>query len=91
MAHKNQITGSEIQERLVALLKEGPQTRDQLAAKMFPDAGYTKRGEHRRRSTVYDGLRKLIVRNEVKKFPLFATERSRGRPQVLFCLFDGKD
>ena len=70
---------SATEERLVALLKEGPQTRDQLVKKLrIP------------RTTIYDGLRKLIRRNEVKKFPLFATERSRGRPQVLFSLLDGK-
>jgi predicted ArsR family transcriptional regulator len=71
---------SAIEERLVALLKEGPQTRDQLVKKMAIP-----------RTTIYDGLRKLIMRNEVKKYPLFATDRSRGRPQVLFTLFDGKD
>jgi hypothetical protein len=67
------------EERLVALLKEGPQTRDQLVRKL-----------HVPRTTIYDGLRKLIERDEVKKFPLFATERSRGRPQVLFSLLDGR-
>lgn len=94
--------------RLLTVLKEGPQTRDQLVKKLFPDGGeytcychaYTQRGETTRptrkqtclkyRTTIYDGLRKLIARNEVKKYPLFATERSRGRPQVLFALFDGK-
>ena len=70
---------SAIEERLVALLKEGPQTRDQLVKKMAIP-----------RTTIYDGLRKLITRNEVKKFPLFATDRSRGRPQVLFSLLDDK-
>jgi predicted ArsR family transcriptional regulator len=71
---------SAIEERLVSILKEGPQTRDQLVKKM-----------HLPRTTIYDGCRNLIKRNEVKKFPLFATERSRGRPQVLFSLFDGKE
>jgi len=70
---------SAIEERLVVLLKEGPQTRDQLVKKLAIP-----------RTTIYDGLRKLIMRNEVKKFPLFATDRSRGRPQILFSLLDGK-
>ncbi len=70
---------SAIEERLMAILKEGPQTRDQLVKKMAIP-----------RTTIYDGLRKLIMRNEVKKYPLFETERSRGRPQVLFSLFDEK-
>jgi len=71
---------SAIEERLLALLKDGPHTRDQLVKKLAIP-----------RTTIYDGLRKLIIRNEVKKFPLFATERSRGRPQVLFSLLDGKE
>jgi len=69
---------SAIEERLVSILKEGPQTRDQLVKKLSIP-----------RTTIYDGLRKLIQRNEVKKFPLFATEQSRGRPQVLFSLLVG--
>ena len=71
---------SAIEERLVAILKEGPQTRDQLVKKMAIP-----------RTTIYDGLRKLIRRNEVKKYPLFATQQVRGRPVVLFSLFDGKE
>ena len=102
---------SAIEERLVAILKEGPQTRDQLVKKLFPDTpvfvyerttavtytgNRTKKASiytiscRSKRTTVYDGLRKLIIRNMVKKFPLFATERNRGRPQVLFSLLDGK-
>jgi|SRR5271157_5050106 len=71
---------SAIEERLLAILKDGPHTRDQLVKKMDVP-----------RTTIYDGLRRLIMHNEVKKFPLFATERSRGRPQVLFSLLDGKE
>jgi len=70
---------SPIEEKLLGLLKEGPQTRNELVKKLSVP-----------RTTIYDGLKKLITRNEVKKFPLFATERSRGRPQVLFSLFDDK-
>ena len=69
---------SAIEERLLALLKEGPCTRDQLVKKLAIP-----------RTTIYDGLRKLIIRNEVKKYPLFATDQSRGRPQVLFSLLAG--
>ncbi|NMC05606.1 MAG: hypothetical protein GYA24_10355 [Candidatus Lokiarchaeota archaeon] len=42
------------------------------------------------RTTIYDGLKKLIMRNEVKKYPVYQTERSRGRPQVLFSLLEDK-
>jgi len=68
---------SPIEEALLVLLKEGPQTRDQLVKKTTLP-----------RTTLYDGLRKLIIRNEVKKYPVYATDRSRGRPQVLFSIFD---
>lgn len=70
---------SPIEEKLLVVLKEGPLTRDQLVKKLAVP-----------RTTIYDGLKKLIVRNEVKKYPLFATERSRGRPQVLFTILDDK-
>ena len=71
---------SPIEERLISILKDGgPLTRDQLVKKMdIP------------RTTIYDGLKKLIMRNEVKKYPFYQTERSRGRPQVLFSILDDK-
>lgn len=71
---------SPIEDKLLGVLKEGPLTRDQLVKKT---GGIP-------RTTIYDGLKKLIVRNEVKKHPVFATDRSRGRPQVLFSLLDDR-
>jgi predicted ArsR family transcriptional regulator len=71
---------SPIEERLISILKDGgPLTRDQLVTKMAVP-----------RTTIYDGLKKLIQRNEVKKYPFYQTERSRGRPQVMFSLLDSK-
>jgi predicted ArsR family transcriptional regulator len=71
---------SGIEEKLYNVLHEGPLTREQLVKKLGVP-----------RTTVYDGLKKLIVRNEVKKYPVWATERTRGRPQVLFSLIDYKE
>lgn len=69
---------SPIEERLLSILRDGgPLTRDQLVKKMSIP-----------RTTIYDGLKKLIMRNEVKKYPLYQAERSRGRPQVMFSLLD---
>jgi predicted ArsR family transcriptional regulator len=68
-----------IEDKLLGVLKEGPLTRNQLCQKLDMP-----------RTTIYDGLKTLIRRNEVKKYPVFATERSRGRPQVLFALLDEK-
>lgn len=71
---------SPIEVQLISILKDGgPLTRDQLVQKMAVP-----------RTTIYDGLKKLIMRNEVKKYPFYQTERSRGRPQVLFSLLDDK-
>ena len=70
---------SPIEERLIALLKDGgPLLRDQLKKRMgIP------------RTTIFEGLKKLIARGEVKSFPFYASEKlSRGRPPVLFCLVD---
>ena len=65
-----------IEERLLSVLKDGgPLTRPQLVTKL----GIA-------RTTVYDGLKKLIMRGEAKKFPFYKTQRSRGRPPVLFTL-----
>ena len=71
---------SPIEERLISVLADGgPLTRDQLVKKMeIP------------RTTIYDGLKKLIMRDEVKKYPFYETERSRGRPQVMFSLLSQK-
>jgi predicted ArsR family transcriptional regulator len=71
---------SPIEEQLIGVLKDGgPLTRDQLVKKMEVP-----------RTTIYDGLKKLIQRDEVKKYPYYQTERSRGRPQVLFSLLSQK-
>lgn len=64
-----------IEEELVDLLKEGPITRDQMVRRL-----------RKPRTTIYDGLKRLIVRNEAKKFPLVLGGRARGRPKVLFAL-----
>jgi len=70
---------SPIEEQLLSVLKDGPQTRDELVKKMAIP-----------RTTIYDGLKKLIVRNEVRKAPVYLVERNRGRPQVLFSILDEK-
>ncbi len=71
---------SPIEERLISIFKDvGPLTRDQLVKKMAVP-----------RTTIYDGLKKLIKRNEVKKYPFYQAEQCRGRPQVLFSLLDDK-
>jgi predicted ArsR family transcriptional regulator len=72
---------SPIEERLIGLLKDGgPLLRDQLVKRMgIP------------RTTIYEGLAKLIARGEAKKFPFYASEKlRRGRPPVLFSLSDDK-
>lgn len=71
---------SAIEEQLLGVLKGGPLTRDQLVKKL---GGIP-------RTTIYDGLRKLITRNEVKKYPIFMKGMGRGRPQVLFALLDDR-
>ncbi|MEX2683143.1 MAG: helix-turn-helix domain-containing protein [Candidatus Sigynarchaeota archaeon] len=71
---------SPIEAQLISVLKEGgPLTRDQLVKKLSIP-----------RTTIYDGLKKLMQRNEVKKYPFYQPERARGRPQVLFSLLDDK-
>lgn len=68
---------SKLEVQLLDLLSNGAMTRGEMVKKLgIP------------RTTIYDGLKRLIVRNEVKKFPLHTQERSRGRPKVLFSLID---
>nr|MDO8110160.1 hypothetical protein [Candidatus Sigynarchaeota archaeon] len=72
---------SPIEERLIALLKDGgPLFREQLKRRMgIP------------RTTIFEGLKKLIARGEVKIFPFYSSEKlGRGRPLVLFCLAGDK-
>jgi predicted ArsR family transcriptional regulator len=71
---------SPIEERLISILKDGgPLTRDQLVKKMDVP-----------RTTIYDGLKKLIMRNEVKKYPYYKADQIRGRPPVMFVVLDDK-
>lgn len=64
-----------VDEQITVVLKDKPLTRDQLVEKTGAP-----------RTTVYDGLKRLIMRNEAKKYPFYETERNRGRPRVLFAL-----
>ncbi|MFX0103136.1 MAG: helix-turn-helix domain-containing protein [Candidatus Hodarchaeota archaeon] len=68
---------SPLEIQLLNLLSDGAMTRGEMVKKLgIP------------RTTIYDGLKRLIVRNEVKKYPLHNQERARGRPKVLFSLID---
>ena len=68
---------SRLELQLVELLSKGPLTRDQMVKKLTVP-----------RTTIYDGLKRLIVRNEVKKYPLYNQEKAKGRPKVLFSIID---
>lgn len=66
---------STLEKQLIQILEGGPKTRDQMVKKTgIP------------RTTVYNNLEKLIIRKEVKKFPLYPNERARGRPKIIFQL-----
>jgi len=68
---KSRLTSTEL--KLKEVLVQGPRTRDELVKLVnLP------------RTTVYDGLKKLIEKKLVKKHPILLHERSRGRPRVLF-------
>lgn len=68
-----------IEESLLGVLKEGSYTRKQLVKRLgIP------------RTTIYDGLKKLIRRELASKSPLYVAEQHRGRPQVIFFLVAGK-
>ncbi|MFX0101029.1 MAG: hypothetical protein ACFFCS_15750 [Candidatus Hodarchaeota archaeon] len=40
------------------------------------------------RTTIYDGLRRLIRLEIVTRYPLYTGERKKGRPRILFSLMD---
>ena len=64
-----------LEGRLLSILTRGPATRDELVKKMAIP-----------RTTIYDGLKRLQIRGEVKVVPDYPIERVRGRPTVLFSL-----
>ncbi len=64
-----------LKEKIIELLQDGPKTRPELVE----ITGIP-------RTSLYDGLKDLIVENRVKRYPLRTGERKRGRPQVLFAL-----
>ena len=73
---------SALENDLLDLLSEGAMTRSEMVKKLgIP------------RTTIYDALKRLIVRGLVLKYPLrnaLDEGRSvRGRPRVLFDLIDG--
>lgn len=68
-----------LEDQLLDLLKEGPLTRDQLVKKLSMP-----------RTTIYDGLKKLMSRNVVTKYPIYNTERVRGRPRIAFTILDNE-
>lgn len=68
---------SPIEEKLLSVLSRGALTRDQLVQKLSIP-----------RTTIYDGLKLLIGKNEVMKYPLYDSARSRGRPVVMFSLLE---
>ncbi len=68
-----------LEDQLMDLLKEGPLTRDQMVKKLSVP-----------RTTIYDGLKKLMVRNCVTKYPLYSEDRGRGRPKIAFTLLDNE-
>ena len=61
----------ELDRQILALLETGDMTRGQLVGKLGTP-----------RTTIYEGLRRLILRNRVTKYPCHAG--NRGRPKVLF-------
>lgn len=71
------ISISPLEEQLIDILKEGPLSRDQMVQKL-----------HIPRTTIYDGLKRLMMRGAVTKYPLYLEERGRGRPVVVFMLTD---
>jgi predicted ArsR family transcriptional regulator len=68
---------SKLEEQLISLLGRGPMTRgDMVKSTNIP------------RTTIYDALKKLMIRNVVKKYPLYVSERQRGRPKIMFELVE---
>jgi hypothetical protein len=68
-----------IDDRLFFVLKDGPLIRGQLVERLGVP-----------RTTIFDGLKRLIHCGDVKKYPFVVAGRSQGRPQILFALVDGK-
>jgi len=66
---------SPLELELLDILKNGALIRDKLVEILgIP------------RTTVYDALKRLIMRDEVQKYPEILEDMSRGRPRVLFAL-----
>lgn len=64
-------------ELITVLRKEGAMTRDELV-------GYLNVP----RTTIYDGLKKLIDMKEVEKYPFYKDGAGKGRPKILFSVIE---
>jgi len=73
MSDPNEKIPSSLEEDLLKALEKGPMTRDDLAREMETP-----------RTTLFDGLKKLIIKGDVKKYPHYTRDQGRGRPQVYF-------
>ncbi|MHA1368872.1 MAG: helix-turn-helix domain-containing protein [Promethearchaeota archaeon] len=71
---------SYLELKLLDILKNGPMTRDQLVKEL-----------QRPRTTIYDGLRKLMIRREIKRFPVHDKNKGKGRPKVAFALMSDEE
>lgn len=63
-----------LEEQLMRLLMEGPMVRGAIARAMAMP-----------RTTVYDGLRKLMIKGLVTSYPEHVEGAGRGRPRVWFA------
>ena len=68
---------SPLMNKLLDELKEGPKVRSELVDNINTP-----------RTTIYDALRQLIITKQIKKGPIYETDRSRGRPRVAFTVIE---
>lgn len=70
---------------IIEMLQRGPATRDDLVKAIY-GVDHLPSGLVVKRTTIYDGLKKLLDKEKIRRYPKYEAERSRGRPLVMFAL-----
>jgi hypothetical protein len=70
---------------IIEVLQRGPATREDLVKAIY-GVDYLPSGIVMKRTTIYDGLKKLINKEKIRKYPNYHEGQVRGRPKTMFAL-----
>lgn len=70
---------------IIEILQRGAADRDDLVKEIY-GITFNSSGDPSRRTTIYDALKKLVLKEKVRKYPRYNEAQVRGRPKIMFTL-----